>query len=129
MGLFNIRFLVNFALLAIPIGVTLGILLGIDSHRQPTGQAPLYSPPASTGGSGSGSGGDSPKNNGVTKTQFCQNSFGITPKSKGQEYTRESIPFCSAVPVLPLFRRGRGISSVAIWRRSVVSCPPLAHLS
>lgn len=78
----SVRFLVNFGLLAIPIGATLGILLGLQSHRAATGQAPLF------------------VDNSVTKTQYCQKAYGIHPQSLGEEYTRKSTldrPFSSVV--------------------------------
>ncbi|KAL1862689.1 hypothetical protein VTK73DRAFT_6692 [Phialemonium thermophilum] len=65
----TIRFLVNFGLLAIPIGTTLGVLFGIQSHRQATGQAPLF------------------VDNGVSTDTYCQKSYGISPPAKGLEYT------------------------------------------
>ena len=94
-----LRLLVNTGLLAIPIGGSLGTLLGIDAHRSATGQPPLFTGDGSNSGSGSGSGtgGDSTgggsggsgstTNNGVTNTQYCQNSYGISPPSDGQLYT------------------------------------------
>lgn len=72
----TIRFFVNFALLAIPIAATLGILFGIQTHRQATGQTPLFAPKPL---------------HGITKTRYCQKAFGIHPKSKGQEYTRKFL--------------------------------------
>ncbi|KAL7915450.1 glycoside hydrolase family 12 protein [Trichoderma velutinum] len=80
----TIRILVNAALLAIPIAVTLGILFGLQSHRAATGQPPLFAPeppPIPTPKP------PAPPKNGVTKTRYCQKSFGITPDTKGQQYT------------------------------------------
>ncbi|KAL6879318.1 concanavalin A-like lectin/glucanase [Trichoderma novae-zelandiae] len=79
----TIRVLVNAALLAIPIAVTLGILFGLQAHRTATGQPPLFAPeppPIPT---------PKPKvpHNGITKTRYCQKSIGITPDTKGQQYT------------------------------------------
>ncbi|KAJ5669495.1 hypothetical protein N7462_010565 [Penicillium macrosclerotiorum] len=92
-----LRLLVNTGLLAIPIGGALGTLFGIDAHRAATGQSPLFSNDgdSSTGGSGSGSdstgggtgGSGSITNNGVTTTQYCELSWGISPPSDGQHYT------------------------------------------
>jgi hypothetical protein len=86
----TIRVLVNAALLAIPIAVTLGILFGLQSHRSATGQPPLFAPeppPIPT---------PKPKvpHNGITKTRYCQKSIGITPETKGQQYTRTCRPPC-----------------------------------
>ncbi|KAF4980493.1 hypothetical protein FZEAL_3504 [Fusarium zealandicum] len=68
----TVRFLVNFGLIALPIAITLGILLGLESGRQAAGKPPLFAPD---------------KNNKVKIQQYCQKSFGIHPESKGQEYT------------------------------------------
>ena len=84
MGLLNFRWLVNFGLLVLPIAVTLGILLGLQKHRDDTGQPPLFTPPPSPTGA--------PKNNKLTTHEYCQKSFGISPDTKGQEYTRKWLP-------------------------------------
>jgi hypothetical protein len=93
-----LRLLVNTGLLAIPIGGSVGTLLGIDAHRSATGQPPLFTSDGNSN-TGSGSGGDSTgggsggsgstTNNGVTNTQYCQSSYGISPPSDGQLYTRK----------------------------------------
>lgn len=70
-----LRWLVNVGFLALPIAATLGILLGLQAHRQATGQTPLFVPPLD--------------NKWVEKT-YCQKSTGIHPETKGQQYTRES---------------------------------------
>lgn len=89
-----LKLLVNAGLLVIPIGGSLGALFGIDAHRSATGQTPLFtgdgSSDGSTGGSTGGSGADgSTTNNGVTNSMYCQDSYGISPPSDGQLYTRE----------------------------------------
>jgi hypothetical protein len=93
------RWIVNAGLLAVPIGATIGVLLGIESHRQATGQAPLFTPGGGGGGDGAGGGGGggglsgggsgtgSGGNNGITIYQYCQQAYGISPPSKGTEYT------------------------------------------
>lgn len=97
-----LKLLVNASLLVIPIGGSLGALFGIDAHRSATGQAPLFHGDGSdgngnggsTGGGSTGGGsGDSGHtvNNGVTNSMYCQNSYGISPPSDGQLYTREFI--------------------------------------
>jgi len=68
MGL-SFRWLLNFVLLAIPIGTTLGILLGVQTHRKATGQAPLF------------------VDNSVDHDQYCQKTVGISPPSKGEHFT------------------------------------------
>lgn len=87
--------MVNAGLLAVPIGTTVGVLMGIESHRQATGQAPLFSG-GGGGDVGGGSDGDPGgggtvvgSGNGITISQYCQASYGISPPSKGTEYTRE----------------------------------------
>ncbi|KAJ9209410.1 CAZyme family GH12 [Paecilomyces variotii] len=98
------RWLVNAGLLAIPIGTSIGVLVGLDAHRAATGQPPLfgYDPgnagiPGIGAGGGSSGGSDStggggggftgvPSNNGVTTTTYCQKSYGIEPPSKGEEF-------------------------------------------
>lgn len=67
----GLRSLISFVLLAIPIGATLGILLGLDAHRTATGQQPLF------------------QDNSVSIDTYCQKAYGITPPSTGQQYTRE----------------------------------------
>ncbi|TDZ13576.1 putative xyloglucan-specific endo-beta-1,4-glucanase A [Colletotrichum spinosum] len=77
MGFLGFRWLVNFGLLALPIGVTLGILLGIQGHRTATGQPPLFNPDPTT----------PKKNNGITAMVSCDKAMGLHPESTGQEYT------------------------------------------
>ncbi|CAG7559681.1 unnamed protein product [Fusarium equiseti] len=75
----TIRFLVNFGLLALPIAITLGVLIGLQSQRTATGGPPLFKPdPKPTGPK---------KKHGITTEQHCQKSYGIHPETKGQEYT------------------------------------------
>jgi hypothetical protein len=92
------RWLVNAGLIAIPIGTTVGVLMGIDSHRSATGQTPLFTGDGGSdygGGSGSGSGSGSPSpkpgDNGITETQYCQKELAISPPSKGVQYTRKQF--------------------------------------
>lgn len=88
------RWLVNAGLLAIPIGTTIGVLVGIDAQRQASGQEPLFAGgeegglwggtgPPNTGGSGN------PDDDRVTTMNYCQKSFGIHPPSRGQKYICE----------------------------------------
>lgn len=96
------RWIVNAGLVAIPIGTTLGVLFGIDAQRSAAGEPPLFSPPKSTGGSGSGGGsggsdstggggggGTGTSDNGTQNIPYCQLEYGISPPSKGSNYTRE----------------------------------------
>jgi hypothetical protein len=93
-----LRWVVNAGLLAIPIGGTVGALMGIDAHRHATGQAPLFSG-GGGGSSGSGSGGSgSPTHNGLENIVRCQESYGIKPETKGQSFT------CTLLRVLIGFR-------------------------
>ncbi|ERS99624.1 uncharacterized protein SPSK_09381 [Sporothrix schenckii 1099-18] len=84
MAVLGVTFLVNFALLVIPIGVTLAILFGIDAQRSSVGDAPIYTPQPSGGAGSDGGGGTGNK---LTTKTYCQKSYGITPITKGQEFT------------------------------------------
>ncbi|KAJ5759202.1 hypothetical protein N7520_006358 [Penicillium odoratum] len=88
--------LVNAILLAIPLGGSVGTLVGIDRHLAATGQKPLFSSDGSSDGTGDSSGGStgggsggsgSITNNGVTNEQYCESSWGISPPSDGEQYT------------------------------------------
>ncbi|KAE8164196.1 concanavalin A-like lectin/glucanase domain-containing protein [Aspergillus tamarii] len=74
-----LQLLVNAGLLALPIGGSVGTLMGIDAHRQATGQRPLFYNEISNDGSIS--------RNGITNTRYCDLFNPITPKSNGQLYT------------------------------------------
>lgn len=80
------RWIVNAGLLVVPIGATIGVLLGIESHRQATGQAPLFAGDGDSDGS-TGGGNVIGGSNGITISQYCQASYGVSPPSKGLEYT------------------------------------------
>ena len=80
--------IVSLALFILPIAVSLGLLIGLDAVRSNNGQAPLF-PPGSNpapGGFGLGGGGGDK----LTSELFCQKATGVTPSTKGQQYTRES---------------------------------------
>ncbi|CRG91976.1 hypothetical protein PISL3812_09030 [Talaromyces islandicus] len=93
------RWIVNAGLLAIPIGTTIGVLVGIDAQRQASGQRPLFSGGdngssiggdgglgnGGNGGGGNG-GGSTPDDNGITWKDYCQLAYGIEPTTKGQQY-------------------------------------------
>ncbi|GAB1206990.1 concanavalin A-like lectin/glucanase domain-containing protein [Aspergillus pseudonomiae] len=74
-----LQILVNAGLLALPIAGSVGTLLGIDAHRQATGQRPLFAGDISNDGSTS--------RNGITNTRYCDLFNPISPTSKGQLYT------------------------------------------
>ncbi|KAJ0291453.1 hypothetical protein CBS470a_003450 [Colletotrichum nupharicola] len=93
MGFLGFRWLVNFGLLALPIGVTLGILLGLDASRQASGGAPLFTGDPTTPGS-------TPNNNGITAMVSCDKAMGLHPLSKGQEYTPARTETHDAQPSL-----------------------------
>lgn len=108
------RWIISFILLGVPIGVTIGILRGIDLHREATGQEPLFGHSNGDGGgiigggsgggiSGGGGGTGNPKDNGITKSQLCQKSYGVQPPTKGQPYICESLYFILFyfTPVVP----------------------------
>lgn len=82
----TVRFVINFVLLALPIGITLGVLLGIDSQRKASGQEPLYQP-----GDNDGTGKAPKKGNGFTPYTLCNKTYGLTPYTTGQQYTRKLI--------------------------------------
>ncbi|EKV22043.1 Glycoside hydrolase, family 12 [Penicillium digitatum] len=96
---FGIGLVVNAVLVAIPIGGTVGALMGLDAHRAATGQKPLFTGGdnndsgdigtggGSTGGGGSGGGHNTVTNNGVENTRYCDLSWGINPPSKTEQFT------------------------------------------
>ena len=99
---FGVGLIINAVLVAIPVGGSVGALMGIDAHRAATGQKPLFTggnteDGSSTGGGngGSGSTGDGGNHNstssvhGTQSTEYCDLSWGITPPSKSEQYTRE----------------------------------------
>jgi hypothetical protein len=65
----GVLWLLNFVLIAFPIGTTVGILLGVQTHRIATGQAPLF------------------RDNGIKHKNYCQKTLGISPPSKYDHYT------------------------------------------
>lgn len=82
-------FLLNFVLVAIPIGTTLGVLLGIQSQRAANGQEPLFKPDHPTG-----PGGGPPKNDdGIKVEYYCDETIGISPPSQGDHYTLNPNPW------------------------------------
>ncbi|KAL1855023.1 hypothetical protein Plec18167_004526 [Paecilomyces lecythidis] len=97
------RWLVNAGLLAIPVGTSIGVLVGLDAHRAATGQPPLFGNNPDNagipgiGGGGSSGGSDSsggggggfsgvPSGNGIETNRYCQKSYGIEPPSKGEAF-------------------------------------------
>lgn len=94
---FGIGLIVNTVLVAIPVGGSVGALMGIDAHRAATGQKPLFTGGSTNDGTDSGGGGsdstggggghDTVTNNGIQNTQYCELSWGITPPSKTEQYT------------------------------------------
>ncbi|KAH7123003.1 concanavalin A-like lectin/glucanase domain-containing protein [Dactylonectria macrodidyma] len=65
----GIRFVVNFVLLALPIGITLGILLALEKHQAASGKSPFF------------------QDNSWKTVTSCEKAEGIVPPTKGQEYT------------------------------------------
>lgn len=63
--------ILSVGLFVLPIGVTLGILFGLEAYRTSTGQAPLFT------------------SNAVKTSTYCQLAFGITPDTNGQQFTCE----------------------------------------
>ncbi|GKT92162.1 LOW QUALITY PROTEIN: xyloglucan-specific endoglucanase [Colletotrichum tofieldiae] len=85
MPFLGFRWVVNFVLLAVPIGVTLGVLMGLDAGRSANGEKPLFTEPDNPG--------TIPKNNGITAMVSCDKAMGLHPLSKGQEYTPRFLLF------------------------------------
>ena len=82
-------FLLNFVLVAIPIGTTLGVLLGIQGQRAASGQEPLFKPKHPEG-----PGGGPPKNdNGIKTEYYCDETIGISPPSLYDHYTLNPNPW------------------------------------
>ncbi|PVH74253.1 glycoside hydrolase family 12 protein [Cadophora sp. DSE1049] len=89
MGLLNFRWLVNAGLLILPVGTTIGVLLGVDSHRAATGQEPIFNTPNGGTGTGGGGGGGNTGNKGddrVTSQLYCQKQVGVSPASSGVRF-------------------------------------------
>lgn len=71
-----LRWLVNVGLLGLPIAVTLGILVGLQSQSD----EPLFKPPAGEGGGKKG-------DNSLKQYFECNRTAGIHPPTDGQGYT------------------------------------------
>lgn len=76
----GIRSLVSFGLLAVPVAVTVGVLVGIDAYRTSNGMQKIF------------------VDNRVTNKTYCQKAYGIHPTSTGQQYTCKS----SSIPIKAL---------------------------
>jgi hypothetical protein len=76
----GLLWIINFVLLSIPIGATLGVLLGIQSHRAAAGEEPLFQP-APPGP------GEAPDDDRITVKSYCNETIGISPPSQGDHYT------------------------------------------
>lgn len=89
----GVGLLINAVLVAIPVGGSVGALMGIDAHRAATGQKPLFTGGSNDGfNSGTGGGSDAtPHDNGITTVSHCDLSYGIIPPSKTEQYTRKSL--------------------------------------
>ncbi|CZT07946.1 related to endoglucanase I precursor [Rhynchosporium graminicola] len=83
MGL-NFRWLVNAGLLILPVGTTVGVLMGVDSHRQTTGQEPLFNTPSSGPGTGGGTG--NPSDDRITTEVHCEKQTGRIAPTRGVQY-------------------------------------------
>jgi hypothetical protein len=91
-----LRWLVSALFLALPIGTTIGILLGLQAYNHANGQPP----PFSGGDDGNGLPGIGTPKGKDTVQMKCDAAFGFDPKSKGQNFIRE-LPFlqCSSLAV------------------------------
>lgn len=78
-----LRWLVNVGLLALPIAVTLGILIGLQSQSD----EPLFKNPAGDGGGRKG-------DNSLKQYFECNRTAGIHPPTDGQGYTCKYYELC-----------------------------------
>lgn len=67
----GLRSLVSLGFLLLPVAVTLGILLGLQAHREARGMPPPF------------------VSNKVSTDTYCQRAFGISPDTRGLQYTCE----------------------------------------
>jgi hypothetical protein len=58
-------------LFVLPIGITAGVLVGLDAFRSSQGQPRLF------------------RNNKINVDVYCQRAYGIHPTTDGQDYTRK----------------------------------------
>ncbi|KAK5064958.1 hypothetical protein LTR84_000792 [Exophiala bonariae] len=65
----GLRSLVSAGFLLLPIAVTLGLLLGLQAHREARGMPPPF------------------VSNKVSTDTYCQRAFGISPATRGLQYT------------------------------------------
>ncbi|KAK5467734.1 hypothetical protein LTS15_000707 [Exophiala xenobiotica] len=65
----GIKSLISYGLLVLPVAVTLGVLLGLQTYRESRGWAPPF------------------MSNKITSKEYCQLSFGISPDTTGLQYT------------------------------------------
>jgi expansin (peptidoglycan-binding protein) len=94
----GVGLLINAVLVAIPVGGSVGALMGIDAHRAATGQKPLFTggnnddsgSGTGTGGGSSGGSDPTPNDNRISTISHCDLSYGIIPPSKTEQYTRKS---------------------------------------
>ncbi|CAG8022044.1 unnamed protein product [Penicillium olsonii] len=96
----GVGLLVNAVLVAIPIGGSVGALMGIDAHRAATGQKPLFTGGTDEDSGGIGNGGSNnggsetvPHDNGISRISKCDISYGIVPPSKTEQYTLNPNPW------------------------------------
>lgn len=82
-----LRWLVSAVFLALPIATTIGVLLGMQAYNHAKGQPP----PFSGGGDDNGLPGIGTPKGKDTVEMKCDQAFGFDPKSKGQNFIRESL--------------------------------------
>ncbi|XMA20445.1 hypothetical protein WAI453_013236 [Rhynchosporium graminicola] len=111
MGL-NFRWLVNAGLLILPVGTTVGVLMGVDSHRQTTGQEPLFNTPSSGPGTGGGTG--NPSDDRITTEVHCEKQTGRIAPTRGVQYIRK---FCAGFVLRGLGDAGSGRCTVYAFAR------------
>ncbi len=71
----GIKSLISYGFLVLPVAITLGVLLGLQTYRESRGWAPPF------------------MSNKISRKEYCQLSFGISPDTTGLQYTRESTRF------------------------------------
>ena len=76
----GVKSLISYGFLVLPVAITLGVLLGLQTYRESRGWAPPF------------------VSNKISSKEYCQLSFGISPDTTGLQYTCESTRFCRPRP-------------------------------
>lgn len=105
----GLRSLVSLGFLLLPVAITLGILLGLQAHREARGMPPPF------------------VSNKVSTDTYCQRAFGISPDTRGLQYTCECYsrfpflpPLCSPLCRVDMVHHRSTISTpVRLWTLSL----------